>query len=412
MKIVNRKGRVMDSKNIGNIISKLRKKNGMTQCELARQLSVTDKAVSRWENGQGFPDITIFPRLAELFGVSIDYLMLGDKKGITVAGNMILDIVKDIAEYPECGMLSYMSDVSYAVGGCAPNTAIDLAQIDPTIPISVIGKVGTDENGRFILSRLQQSGINVSKVSYSFNTPTSFCDVMNIPSGERTFFHQKGANAEFGIDDIDVTSLNCDILHIGYILLLDRFDAEDKEYGTVMARFLHKVQKLGIKTSIDMVSHTHADYGKKLIPVLKYCNYVIINDIECCAIWNMHSRREDGSLIRENLICAMEKTIDAGVQDRVLIHCKERCFAMDTAKKLTEVPSLNIPKEQIKGRVGAGDAFSAGCLYGIYNNYDDQPLLEFASAAAACNLFAANSVDGMKPKHDILQIAEKYGRLS
>jgi hypothetical protein len=36
---------------------------------------------------------------------------------------------------------------------------------------------------------------------------------------------------------------------------------------------------------------------------------------------------------------------------------------------------------------------------------------EFASAAAACNLFAANSVDGMRPKHEILQIAEKYGRM-
>jgi transcriptional regulator with XRE-family HTH domain len=193
----------MDSKNIGNIISKLRKKNGMTQCELARQLSVTDKAVSRWENGQGFPDITIFPRLAELFGVSIDYLMLGDKKGITVAGNMILDIVKSIAEYPSCGRLAYVSDISYAVGGCAPNTAIDLAKIDPTIPISVIGKVGTDENGRFILSHLQQNGINVNKVSFSYNTPTGFCDVMSIPSGERTFFCKKGTNATFAPEDVD-----------------------------------------------------------------------------------------------------------------------------------------------------------------------------------------------------------------
>lgn len=403
----------MDSKSIGNIIAKLRKKNGMTQYELAKQLSVTDKAVSRWENGQGFPDITIFPRLAELFGVSIDYLMLGEKRGITVAGNMLLDIVKSIAEYPSCGRLSYVSDMSYAVGGCAPNTAIDLAKIDPTLPLSVIGKVGMDENGRFILSHLQQNGINVSKVSFSYNTPTVFCDVMSIPSGDRTFFHQKGANAEFSIDDIDIASLNCDILHIGYIMLLDRFDAEDKEYGTVMARFLHRVQKVGIKTSIDMVSHSRSeDYGKKLIPALKYCNYVIINEIECCAIWNLPARRSDGSLIRENVIAAMQMAVDAGVHDRVLIHCKERCFAMDTEKKLTEVASLDIPREQIKGSVGAGDAFCAGCLYGLYNNYTDQQLLEFASAAAACNLFAANSVDGMRPKHEILQIAGKYGRLS
>ena len=80
--------------------------------------------------------------------------------------------------------------------------------------------------------------------------------------------------------------------------------------------------------------------------------------------------------------------------------------------QVTEVPSLRIPKEEIMGSVGAGDAFCAGCLYGIYNGFSDRQTLEFASAAAACNLFAANSVDGMKTKNEILQLAEKYGRIS
>ena len=75
-----------------------------------------------------------------------------------------------------------------------------------------------------------------------------------------------------------------------------------------------------------------------------------------------------------------------------------------------EVASLRIPKEEIKGSVGAGDAFCAGCLYGIYNGFSDRQTLEFASAAAACNLFAANSVDGMRSKNEILQIAEQYER--
>ena len=83
----------MDSKAIGRTISKLRKKNKMTQAELAVRLGVSDKAVSKWENGLGYPDVTIFPRMAEVFGVSLDYLMIGEDKGITVAGNMILDVV-------------------------------------------------------------------------------------------------------------------------------------------------------------------------------------------------------------------------------------------------------------------------------------------------------------------------------
>ncbi len=401
----------MDCTTIGNTISALRKKQGMTQSQLATLLDVSDKAVSKWETGQSYPDITLFPTLSRIFGVSIDYLMLGEKKGIAIAGNMILDIVKNIKAYPEKGMLADMGEISYAVGGCVPNTAIDLAKIDNSIPISAIGRVGSDENGRFILSRLQQNGINVSRVRFSKEAPTSFCDVMSIPSGERTFFHNRGANAEFSPKDINIDELDCSHLHIGYILLLDMFDAEDKTYGTAMARFLREVQKRGIKTSVDVVSSEGADFGAKVIPALKYCNYVIINELECCAIWGLEARSPSGVLNRQALELAMRKTVDAGVSDRVIVHCKERGFIMDRKYNLTEVASLRIPPEEIKGSVGAGDAFCAGTLYGIYNNFGDRQILEFASAAAACNLFAANSVDGMRSKGEILQMSNKYGRL-
>lgn len=402
----------MDCRSIGNTIAKLRKQNDMTQLALAEKLGVSDKAVSKWENGQGYPDITLFPCMAEIFGVSIDYLMLGEEKGITVAGNIIMDIVKNIEVYPQIGMLSDMSDITYSAGGCAPNTAINLAKIDRRIPISAIGKVGTDENGRYIVSQLQKYGINVSRISYTSENPTSFCDVMSIPSGERTFFHKRGANAEFAPSDIDIDSLNCNIFHIGYILLLDRFDAEDKQYGTVMARFLRDVQKRGIKTSVDVVSDSSGNFEKKVVPALKYCNYVIINEIECCSIWHLDARTKSGGVDRKNIRLAMEKTLAAGVKDKVIVHCKEACFALDCKGNFTEVPSLKVPKEDIKGTVGAGDAFCAGCLYGIYNNYNDKQMLEFASAAAACNLLEANAVDGMKERNEILKLAEKYGRLT
>ena len=74
--------------------------------------------------------------------------------------------------------------------------------------------------------------------------------------------------------------------------------------------------------------------------------------------------------------------------------------------------SLRIPKEEIKGSVGAGDAFCAGCLYGLFNNYSDTQLLEFASAAAACNLFGADSVSGMKTRNEIFEVMDKYERLN
>ena len=376
----------------------------MTQADLAERIGVSNKAVSKWESGQGFPDLSLFPILAKEFGVSIDYLMLGEKRGITVAGNIILDIVKNIAVYPEIGMLADISDISYSVGGCACNTAVDLARIDHGIPISAIGKVGTDENGRFIVSQLQKNGVDVSNICYTSDHPTSFCDVMSIPSGERTFFHKRGANAVFSPDDIDLSHLNAKILHIGYILLLDAFDAEDKKYGTVMARFLHEAQQHGIKTSIDVVSDSTGDFPKKVIPALPYCNYVIINELECCAIWGLDAYRADGSLDKDNIRLAMEKTVAAGVRDLVVVHCKKTSFALNSKGAFVEVPSFDIPKEDIKGSVGAGDAFCAGCLWAIYNGFTERRMLEFASSASASCLLEANATDGVRSAAEIEQI--------
>ena len=67
----------MAEHSIGKMIAALRKTKGWTQVELAEKLNISDKAVSKWESEAGYPEITMFPRLADLFGVSIDYLMTG-----------------------------------------------------------------------------------------------------------------------------------------------------------------------------------------------------------------------------------------------------------------------------------------------------------------------------------------------
>lgn len=400
----------MNPKLFGATITALRKKNGLTQTALAKLLNVSDKAVSKWETGLGYPEITLLPKIAAEFGVTVDYLMTGQRRGITIAGNILSDIVKTIDCYPERGMLANITGISRAVGGCAPNTSIDLAKIDGSIPISVIGCVGDDEYGRYVISQMQRYNIDTGKVVVAENAPTSFSDVMSMPSGERTFFHARGANALFSPDDISIGDLQCSMLHIGYILLLDRFDAEDPEYGTVMARFLHDVQAYGIKTSIDVVSDSTGQFARKVIPALKYSDYVIINEIECCSIWDCSPRNEDGSLNVPVLKDAMQRTMDCGVGEKVVVHSKEAGFCLSKDGSFTAVPSLEIPAAEIKGSVGAGDAYCAGCLYGLYNHFTDEEMLKFASAAAACNLFAENAVDGMRSKNEILEVMGHYPR--
>lgn len=334
------------------------------------------------------------------------------KKGITFAGNIIVDFIKNIDTYPKCGMLANVTGVSRAVGGSVPNTAINLAKIDPTIPLSAVGRVGADENGKYVTEKLEEFGIDTKGVSVSETQPTSFTDVMNAP-GERTFFQARGANAEFCPEHIDIDKLDCDIFHIGYILLLDVFDQEDKDFGTVMARFLARVQEKGIKTSVDVVSDSSADYMKKIAPALRYCDYAIMNEIESSAIWGIKPRRADDTLDVENIHTVMNKMAELGVKEKIIVHAKEAGFILDVATgAFCAVPSLKIDKNLIKGSTGAGDTFCAASLYGIYTEMADKEILEFASTAAACNLFSENSIDGMKPKAELLKMMENFERLT
>lgn len=64
----------MDTKQLGNNIAKFRKERGMTQDNLAELLSVSPQAVSKWENDVSYPDIEMLPKLANIFGISMDTL--------------------------------------------------------------------------------------------------------------------------------------------------------------------------------------------------------------------------------------------------------------------------------------------------------------------------------------------------
>lgn len=69
----------MEKKSIGGFILALRKANGMTQKQLADKLHVSDKAVSRWERDENLPDLVLIPAMAEIFGVTSDELLRGER---------------------------------------------------------------------------------------------------------------------------------------------------------------------------------------------------------------------------------------------------------------------------------------------------------------------------------------------
>lgn len=69
----------MERKTIGSFIAVLRKANGLTQKDLAEKLNVSDKTVSRRERDEGMPELPLIPVIAEIFGVTSDELLRGER---------------------------------------------------------------------------------------------------------------------------------------------------------------------------------------------------------------------------------------------------------------------------------------------------------------------------------------------
>ena len=80
----------MDQYITGSLIKELREKHNLTQAELAEKLFISDKTVSKWENGKGYPDVTMLEPLANVFGVSVAELLSGKAvSNVNVSANML-----------------------------------------------------------------------------------------------------------------------------------------------------------------------------------------------------------------------------------------------------------------------------------------------------------------------------------
>ncbi|MGM9926739.1 MAG: helix-turn-helix domain-containing protein [Bacillus sp. (in: firmicutes)] len=79
----------MDCSKVGNLIFRLRREKGLTQKELADQMNISDRTISKWERGLGCPDISLLPKLSSLLGISIEDILEGElATNDFVGGNM------------------------------------------------------------------------------------------------------------------------------------------------------------------------------------------------------------------------------------------------------------------------------------------------------------------------------------
>lgn len=320
-----------------------------------------------------------------------------ERRGVIAAGNMLVDHVHQIVQWPERGWLAEIIHSERATGGAPLNVLLTLAKMHVGLPLQAVGLIGDDSDGDYILAMLDQYHVNRQRVQRTTFAPTSMSQVMTDPSGQRTFFHSPAANRLLDLPAFDRLDPSMKIFHLGYLLLLDSLDLPDDEFGTRSARLLSQMRDLGYETSLDLVSRKgDPRYQPLVLPALRYVDYLVINELEAGEFSGLEMRDSTNTPNILHIAEAASQLLAAGVRQRVVIHCPEGAWGQTPGEQGQWVPSRQLEPDEIIGSVGAGDAFCAGFLYGCHEAWSLPESIALAHACARASLLAANAIDGAK----------------
>lgn len=318
---------------------------------------------------------------------------------VTVAGHICADLTPElpagIGIVP--GQLTNVGPLIIRPGGCVVNTGGDLAALG--VDVTTSGVLGSDELGRIVLDHLDRHGIGTANIEVSTNAATSYSVVIEPPGMNRTFWHHVGANALF--DGTSVSVNDTDLLHIGYPPLLPALLPDS---GAALAALLRRARTADMTTSLDMaVVDANSPAGradwhgllKRILPLV---------DVFSPSLEDLRSSLGVQSIVdRDGLQRLARSLIDDGAAV-VMISAGEDGVALCTAgaerfahggRVLADLTAQwcdvdlwmpALPVEQIKTTNGAGDAASAGLLYGLVAGCSAPQAARLAITVAAAKI--------------------------
>lgn len=328
------------------------------------------------------------------------------RQGILCAGCWTLDQIRIINEWPNEEALAVTLRTDQQGGGSAHNVSIDLKKMDTSIPVFAAGLLGNDAAGDFLFEQAIRFGIDTTMLQRSESASTSFTDVMSVEStGRRTFFYHAGANDLITPDQIDVAQCPAKILHLGLLGVHKTLDEPWLKAESGWVEVLQRAKSQGIHTNIEMVSIDPGINRQLALPCLGYLDSLIINDYEAGCLAKIDTV-VDGRADADACMAATEYLLDTGSMDFVVVHFPGGATAANRAGKKLFVPSVKVADAEIIGSVGAGDAFTAGVLYGVLSEFQLKQSVQLGHAVAAASLRSATTVGSVKTVAECLQLAE------
>jgi sugar/nucleoside kinase (ribokinase family) len=298
-------------------------------------------------------------------------------------GILVADaIARPVDDVPPRGALELVDEISLHGGGCALNTASALVRLG--LEAAVVGKVGADPFGDFILQLLDERGVDRRGVLQDSAVSTSATVVLVDSAGERTFLHLPGANGHLTREELDEDALfSCRALHVAGALVMPELD------GSPTAGILEEAKARGLTTSLDTVWDATGRW-ERLLPSLPHLDLFVPSLAEGSAISREPEPESVAAWLRERGVGTVALKLGA-----------EGCFvASEEFEGFVAAPAV----EAIDG-TGAGDAFAAGLLYGHLAGWPLERAAALANAAGALAATAVGAVEGVRGLDETLALA-------
>jgi ribokinase len=261
---------------------------------------------------------------------------------ILLFGDINIDTVWPVNEFPTPGRDAYAKSVSVGVGGAVFNSAVVLDKLGERT--ALLACLGEDIWAEKVAETLQQTGINQTYLLKKPEVTTGLIFLIVTPDGERTMYSCRGANAQFEASDVDEEAFkNAKLLHIsGYALL----ESPQKEAAWQAVEFAKKHQvPVSLDTGLDPVLLNPNDL-RRILPELAIC---VTGPKETDALFGLSDPEK-----------AAEHLLSLGIQLAAIKLGEKGCFMADK-KQSYFCPAFPVAAVDT---TGAGDSFTAGLIYG------------------------------------------------
>jgi len=302
--------------------------------------------------------------------------------GILVADHLCTPIPR----FPNAGELILAEGLPLTIGGCAANAAVDLARLG--VRVGVVGCVGADPFGQFIVDSLRGHGIETEGIRTLEGVGTSGTLIINVQGQDRRFIHALGANGRFRVSDIPIEqALAAKVLYVGGYLLMSNFEQD------ALLDLFRACRGKRVKTVLDVVLPGPGDHWKRLERVLAETDVFLPNVDEAAAITGL----ADPLRQAERFVAAGAKAavITCGEQGTVLVSQDLRVHA-------------GVYPVSFVGGTGAGDAFDAGYIAGLLAGEDAIGCLKWGSALGASCVRAISATESVFSRDEAIRFMQSH----